>query len=95
MTTAAKATATIEQVRKMGRKDALDAFAESADTATPDGGWDAWLINGIGADAVCRLFGEPVETEAGWSEAMQAKLCAYHEGAREAMREIDAADAAE
>lgn len=95
MSAETKTAVTIEQVRKMGRKDALDAFAESADTSTPDGGWDAWLINGIGADAACCLFGEPVEAEAGWSEAMQAKLCAYHEGAREAMREIDAADAAE
>jgi hypothetical protein len=88
MTTMAK---TIEQVEQMGFRDAMDAIYESADSAAPDGGWDTWLINSVGGDEVCRLFGEPAaENQDGWSEAMAAKLVAYHNGGLRAGVEFEA-----
>lgn len=82
---------TIEEIRSLGYSDAMTAIRESGSTDTPDGDWDSWLINGIGSDATCRLFGEDPEDSAdGWSDAMVAKLTAYCEGCREACAEVDA-----
>lgn len=79
-------TVTIEQVREMAASDAIEAYGESESTQTPDGGWDAWLINGIGGDAACRLFGEsPEENQSGWSSAMAEKLEAYNAAATDAL----------
>ena len=75
-------TKTIEQIREMGHTDALVQCWDSGDSGTPDGGWDSWLINGVGILGVCRLFGEsPAANQDGWCDSMKAKLEAYHEGA--------------
>jgi len=81
---------TIEQIKDMAHNDATTACRESGDTQAPDGGWDSWLINGIGFTAVCELFGEnPDESASGWSDAMAAKLRAYHAAACEAAEQIE------
>lgn len=80
-------------VKQMGWDDAIQACQESGSTKTPDGGWDSWLINGIGSDATCQLLGEcPEANEGGWTEAMEAKLIAYHQGAEAAAAELEAAE---
>ena len=79
---------TIEEIREQGYNDAMEAIRESGSTQTPDGGWDSWLINGVGCDSVKRHFGEPVEEEE-WSEAMQEKFAAYCEGCEKACQEVD------
>lgn len=79
---------TIEEIREQGYSDAMEAIRDSGSTETPDGGWDSWLINGVGCDETKRIFGEPEEEEE-WSEAMQQKLCAYVEGCRKACKEVD------
>ena len=85
---------TIEEIKAMGYSDAQTACQESGSTETPDGGWDSWLINGIGSDATCELFGEnPDENQDGWSGSMSAKLQAYHAGAIEAAKEIESEQA--
>jgi hypothetical protein len=82
---------TIKQVEQMGFRDALAAIRESEDSVAPDGGWDSWLVNAVGGDEVCRLFGEPVgQNQDGWSEAMAAKLVAYHAGGLRAGAEFEA-----
>lgn len=81
---------TIEEIREQGYNDAMEAIRESGSTETPDGDWDSWLINGIGSDATCRLFGEdPEESSDGWSESMVAKLKAYCEGCRKACEDVE------
>ena len=60
--------------------------------STPDGGWDSWLINGIG-DGVYELFGEPIEESVdGWSDAMKSKLHVYHKAAEATMEGIASDD---
>lgn len=87
-------TITIDDIRQMAVTDATEAYNESQDTSTPDGGWDSYLINGIGCRGVCLLFGEdPAANEDGWSESMQSKLIAYNAAAVEAMESIRNADA--
>jgi len=93
------ATKTIEQIREMGRTDARAQCWDSGDSGTPDGGWDSWLVNGVGVGGVVRLFGEDAEANRdGWSESMKAKLEAYHagalEGAAEYAQSVADADAA-
>ena len=84
---------TLEQVADLGAKHAAEAYNESQSTQTPDGGWDSWLINGIG-DGVYALFGEPIEESVGgWSDAMASKLHVYHEAAEATMTGLE--DAAE
>ena len=90
---------TIEQIREMGRTDAFTECWDSGDSGTPDGGWDSWLINGVGVRGVVRLFGEdPDANEDGWCDSMKAKLEAYHagalEGAAEYAQSVADADAA-
>lgn len=70
----------------LGYKHALQQIAETESTDTPDGGWDSWLINGIGSQEVCRLFGEPCID--GWTDTMIEKLTAYHQGATKASEDI-------
>ena len=80
--------ATIERIREIGHKDALAQCWDSGDSSTPDGGWDSWLINGVGILGVCRLFGEsPAGNQDGWCDSMKAKLEAYHAGALEGAAE--------
>jgi len=82
------ATKTIEQIREMGRTDARAQCWDSGDSGTPDGGWDSWLINGVGILGAVRLFGEDAEAnQDGWCESMKAKLEAYHAGALEGAAE--------
>ncbi len=93
------ATKTIEQIREMGRTDARAQCWDSGDSGTPDGGWDSWLVNGVGVGGVVRLFGENAEAnQDGWCESMKAKLEAYHagalEGAAEYAQSVADADAA-
>lgn len=84
-------TRTIEEVQKMAAIDIAMQISESDDVSTPNGGWDSWLLEGLGSDEVCRLFGEPVEENTdGWSVAMAAKLVAYNEAGLAAAREIAA-----
>ena len=79
---------TLEQIREMGHTDARAQCWDSGDSGTPDGGWDSWLINGVGIAGVCRLFGEDTEANKdGWSESMKVKLAAYHAGALEGAAE--------
>jgi len=82
---------TNEEIIRMAENDADAAYIESGCTQAPDGGWDAWLINGIGGDAVCRKFGEPVsENQDGWSPVMAGKMETYHKAACELMARYDA-----
>jgi len=84
-------TVAIQDIRKLAALDIAIQIDESGDVSTPDGGWDSWLINGIGSDDVCKMFGEPVEeNQDGWSEAMKAKLIAYNEAGLAASRGIAA-----
>jgi hypothetical protein len=86
-------TVTIEDVRAIGTKDAIEACNESGSTETPDGGWDSWLINGIGIDATCELFGEnPAENHDGWSDSMSEKLIAYSRAAIAAAESLSSED---
>lgn len=80
---------TNEQVFELGYKHATEAVEDSGSTQTPDGGWDSWLVDGIGCAATWRLFGEPESDADEWSDAMKEKLAAYHRGAIRACEEID------
>ena len=83
---------TVGLARLKGYEDATRECQESGSTETPDGGWDSWLIEGIGSDATWRLFGEGESSDADeWTDSMKEKLSAYHAGALEASAEIDAA----
>jgi hypothetical protein len=84
---------TVELAKIKGYEDATRQCQESGSTETPNGGWDSWLIDGIGCDATWRMFGEPESSNADeWTDSMKEKLSAYHEGAMEACAEIDAAE---
>jgi len=86
-----KAYSTVGLARMKGHEDASRQVYESGSTATPDGGWDSWLIDGIGCDATWRLFGEGESSNADeWTDTMKEKLRAYHEGAMDACADIDA-----
>lgn len=87
-----KVYTTIEEVEQAGYNDAMRECADSGSTQTPDGGWDSWLIDGIGCAATWRLFGEPEADADEWTDSMKEKLAAYHRGARRACEEIDAED---
>lgn len=81
---------TVSLAKLKGHEDATRQCQESESTDTPSGGWDSWLIDGIGCDATWALFGEESESAKDeWTETMKAKLAAYHEGAMEACAEID------
>ena len=76
---------------KLGYTDARTQCEESQDTGTPDGGWDSWIVNGVGLREACRILGEPErENQDGWSESMTRKLCEYHAGAMAAAEELQA-----
>jgi hypothetical protein len=87
-----KVLRSIEAIRKRGYRDAMEAIRESGSVEKPDGGWDSWLINGVGCNEIKRIFGEPVDEEE-WSPAMTEKLAAYCEGCRKACEECDAESA--
>ena len=78
----------IELARLKGHEDATRQCRESGSCDTPDGGWDSWLINGIGIRQTWRNFGEPESED--WTDSMKDKLAAYHAGALEAAAEIEA-----
>lgn len=79
---------TLEEVRRQGREDAIMACRDSGNADTPDGGWDSWLVEGVGLRELCRLFGEREEEQRdGWSCSMHKKLTAYHRGALEGAAE--------
>ena len=83
-------TVTLSQIAKQAAEDVIQAYNESGSAETPDGGWDAWLINGIGIDATCRMFGEnPDDNQDGWSDSMSQKLTAYNKAAVKAMRRLE------
>jgi hypothetical protein len=74
-----------------GHEDATRQCQESGSTETPDGGWDSWLIDGIGCDATWAMFGEGLSANSDeWTDTMKEKLSAYHEGAMDACADIDA-----
>ena len=86
-----KTYATREEITALGRMDAIEAIQDSGCTNAPDGGWDSWIIDGLGTDRTIQLFGESVEdNQDGWSDSMAEKLRWYHEGAVAAAEEIDA-----
>lgn len=77
----------------LGFSDAWRQCEESGEYDTPDGGWDSWLINGLGHYATCRYLGEPPEdSEDDWSEAMAEKLAAYHKGAMAGATALEQSD---
>ena len=78
----------IELARLKGHEDATQQCRESGSCDTPDGGWDSWLINGIGIRQTWQNFGEPESED--WTDSMKDKLAAYHAGALEAAAEIEA-----
>ena len=81
---------TIEQVKEMARADAIEAYSESGCELTPDGGWDSWLVDGLGVSATLARFGEPESENAeGWSPEMTEKLIAYNAAAIEAIEAIE------
>lgn len=85
---------TLDEAKELGRQDATNAIDESDEVESPDGGWDNWLIQGVGLRGACKLLGEPEsEQEGGWSDAMKAKLVAYVQGANEAAQKIEAKNA--
>lgn len=66
---------------ELGQLDGAAAFAESGSFAAPVDGWDGDLINAIGFEGVCILFGLDVGTErGGWSENGTAALKEYCRG---------------
>jgi hypothetical protein len=86
----AKKKVSNDEIAEMGAADAGKAYIESGSTETPDGGWDSWLINGIGVAETLKRFGEPESENAeGWSPVMALKLQTYHKAACEAMAELD------
>ena len=86
-----KAYTTREEITELGREHAEEAIRDSGCTETPDGGWDSWLIDGIGCDATWRLFGEGESSNADeWTDSMKEKLQWYHEGAVEVAERIEA-----
>lgn len=73
---------TTDDAYKMGHLDAIRQCFDSGSTDTPDGGWDSWLINSVGSEVVCRMFGEDqIDNEDGWSDSMASKLKSYNDGA--------------
>lgn len=82
---------TNKQAFRLGHKQAAGAVEESGSTEPPDGGWDSWLIDGIGTNATWILFGEPEGAcdADEWTDTMAEKLTAYHAGAVKACEEID------
>jgi hypothetical protein len=68
-------------VYQMGYQNADECCQESGSNCIPSGGWDAWMIEGVGGDDACRTLGEdPDESADGWSETMQLLLQAYAAG---------------
>lgn len=66
---------------ELGQLDGATAYHESGSYAEPADGWDAELINTIGFDGVCVLFGLDVDAErGGWSEKGLAALKEYCRG---------------
>lgn len=66
---------------ELGQLDGATAYHESGSYAEPVNGWDGDLINAIGLEGVCVLFGLDVETErGGWSEKGMAALKEYRRG---------------
>jgi hypothetical protein len=64
-----------------GYENADDCCQDSGSNCIPSGGWDAWMIEGVGGDDACRILGEdPDESADGWSETMQLLLQAYAAG---------------
>lgn len=49
-------TSEIEAIREAGFSDASEATSESQDGGAPDGGWDSWLISGVGTSEAVRLL---------------------------------------
>ena len=89
---------TTDQIRKIGRRDALLECWEYGDATTPEGGWHQLLIRRVGVYGVCnRLGGDPAVERLGWSDEMRAKFAAYDEGAlqgaAEYLQDVAAADA--
>jgi hypothetical protein len=82
---------TVGLAKLKGHEDATRQCNESGSTDTPDGGWDSWLIDGIGCAATWALFGESDSSNSDeWTDSMKEKLAAYHAGALQACGEIDA-----
>lgn len=72
----------LREIKAIGYSDAQEQCFESRDYSAPDGGWDSWLINGIGLNATCELFGcDPARNQDGWTKSMEKALSAYHRGA--------------
>lgn len=79
---------TIEKAKRMGYEDAMQAISESGCCDSPDGGWDSWLVNGIGFDETCKLFQtNPEDSDPEWSEEMERLLTAYNEGGEQAQED--------
>ena len=74
-----------KQIMRMGYNDALTACNESGSGEAPDGGWDSWLINGVGVTATCELFGVRKPEGPSWDKACRW----YSQGARTAAAKWD------
>lgn len=74
---------TVREVRQRGFEDGRTAAAESGDSSAPDGGWDTWLLNGIGILAACDVLGiRPPRRGEGWSDEAKRRMSAYDVGAK-------------
>lgn len=76
-------TKAVDEIRELARENVRRLCSNWGDSSEPDGGWDGWLLSGIGVEGICQMFGEdPQQSPDGdWSIAMAAKLQAYRNGA--------------
>jgi hypothetical protein len=66
---------------ELGLADGAEAVRSSGSTEAPVNGWDGDLINAIGLNGVCRLFGLDADDErGGWSEQGLTALAEYSRG---------------
>ena len=78
----------LAQIRKLGVRDARTACRESGEFGAPDDGWDGWLVNSIGFEATCKLFGLRGSGTKTWSLALSTYDGAARDEAQRLSRQL-------